>query len=479
VKFRLRDRKSDFKWVLVAVYGAAQLEFKESFLTELVQSCSDEKLPLCIGGDFNIVRNSSEKNNDRFEERWPFLFNAVIDSLDLREIELSCRKFTWANSRRVPTYERLDTVLVSMEWEQNFPLATVEALNREISDHTPLLLNTGEKAIPKKQPSFKFELGWLLKEGFFEVVSEVWNKETRGNTPMQRWQNKIRRLRQFLRGWSKNMNGAYKKEKQELLRKAEELDKKAESQLLSQREWDLKQSIHERIMQLLREEEIKWFQRAKTTKILKGDSNTKYFQMVANGKRRKTRIFRLEQDEGTVEGEEQLMSYITKYYKNLFESSEVGRISLNESLVEDIPQVTSTESEMLVSEFSEKEIREAIFQMKHNKAPGPDGFLAEFYQVFWSLIKDDLMAKFRDFDKGDLPLFCLNFGTITLLPKEKEVKKIQQYRPICMLNVNFKIFTKVLANRLTSVACRITRPSQSAFLPGRYILEGVVISNHP
>jgi tRNA A37 N6-isopentenylltransferase MiaA len=101
---------------------------------------------------------------------------------------------------------------------------------------------------------------------------------------MQRWQNKIRRLRHFLRGWAKNMNGAYKKEKQELLRKAEELDKKAESQLLSQHDWDLKQRIHERITQLLREEEIKWFQRAKTTKILKGDNNTKYFHMVANGK---------------------------------------------------------------------------------------------------------------------------------------------------------------------------------------------------
>jgi putative IMPACT (imprinted ancient) family translation regulator len=63
------------------------------------------------------------------------------------------------------------------------------------------------------------------------------------------------------------MNGAYKKEKQELLRKAEELDKKAESQLLSQCEWDLKQSIHEKITQLLREEEVKWFQRAKTTTI--------------------------------------------------------------------------------------------------------------------------------------------------------------------------------------------------------------------
>ena len=50
MKFRLRDRKNDFKWVLVAVYGAAQPEFKESFLTELVQSCNKEKLPLCIRG---------------------------------------------------------------------------------------------------------------------------------------------------------------------------------------------------------------------------------------------------------------------------------------------------------------------------------------------------------------------------------------------------------------------------------------------
>jgi hypothetical protein len=143
--------------------------------------------------------------------------------------------------------------------------------------------------------------------------------------------------------------------------------------------------------------------------------------------------------------------------------------------VEDIPQVTGEESEVLIKEFSETEVRDAIFQMKHNKAPGPDGFPAEFYQVFWCLIKDDLMAMFRDFHNGNLPLFCLNFRIITLLPKEKEVKKIQQYRPICMLNVSFRIFTKVLANRLTLVACRITKPSQSAFLPGRYILDGLVV----
>jgi hypothetical protein len=100
------------------------------------------------------------------------------------------------------------------------------------------------------------------------------------------------------------MSGAYKKEKQELMKKADELDKRAETQLLSQREWDLKQSISDRLAQLLREEELKWFQREKTTEILKGYNNTRYFQMVANGKRRKTRISRLEQEEGVVDGEE-------------------------------------------------------------------------------------------------------------------------------------------------------------------------------
>jgi hypothetical protein len=164
VKFRLRDRRNDFKWVLVAVHGAAQPEFKESFLMGLVRSCRNERLPLCIEGEFNIIRNSSEKNNDRFDERWTFLFNAVTDSMDLCDIEIPGRKFTWANSRRVPTYEKLDRVLVSTEWEQNSPLATVQALSREISDHTPLLLSLGDKGKGGSQPPFKFELVWFFFE---------------------------------------------------------------------------------------------------------------------------------------------------------------------------------------------------------------------------------------------------------------------------------------------------------------------------
>ena len=85
------------------------------------------------------------------------------------------------------------------------------------------------------------------------------------------------------------------------------------------------------------------------------------------------------------------------------------------------------------------------------------------------------MAMFRDFYSGNLSLFSLNFGILTLIPKLKEVKMIQQYRPICMLNVSFKIFTKVLANRLNIVINKLIKPTQTAFMTSRYIMEGVVI----
>jgi hypothetical protein len=62
--------------------------------------------------------------------------------------------------------------------------------------------------------------------------------------------------------------------------------------------------------------------------------------------------------------------------------------------------------------------------MEHNKAPGLDGFQAEFYQSCWKIVKDNLMALSREFHSGDLPLCSLNLGTIILLPKCREVAKI-------------------------------------------------------
>lgn len=104
-----------------------------------------------------------------------------------------------------------------------------------------------------------------------------------------------------------------------------------------------------------------------------------------------------------------MKEHITSYYKGLFGPPEASRASLDSSVMDDIPQVSPDENSFLTTVFTENDIREAIFQMEHNKAPGPDGFPAEFYQVFWNVIKNDLLALFDAFHKGELPLFRLNF----------------------------------------------------------------------
>ncbi|WVZ99657.1 LOW QUALITY PROTEIN: hypothetical protein U9M48_044920 [Paspalum notatum var. saurae] len=110
VKFTLRSKHDDFKFVLYTVYGPAQQQNKQAFLAEMVNTCSKETLPIKSPGVFDF--------------KWPNLFNAVIDSLDLKEIVMSGRQFTWAGPGKDPTFEKLDIVLVSTDWEIKYPLST-------------------------------------------------------------------------------------------------------------------------------------------------------------------------------------------------------------------------------------------------------------------------------------------------------------------------------------------------------------------
>ena len=83
-------------------------------------------------------------------------------------------------------------------------------MTRTGSDHTPLIIDSGVEAHVGNKANFSFELSWLRKEGFYEMISKEWASVTAGETPVERWQNKIRHLRQYLRGWAKNISGEYK-----------------------------------------------------------------------------------------------------------------------------------------------------------------------------------------------------------------------------------------------------------------------------
>ncbi|KAG8052989.1 hypothetical protein GUJ93_ZPchr0001g29667 [Zizania palustris] len=113
--------------------------------------------------------------------------------------------------------------------------------------------------------------------------------------------------------------------------------------------------------------------------------------------------------------------------------------------------------------------------MKSNTAPGPDGFYVNFFRTFWGYFRLQFKEMLDDLHKNDLNLGRINYGEIVLLPKIKDACSIKQFIPICLLNVCYKIITRVLTLRLTKVTEKVIDSCQAAFIPRRNILDGVVL----
>jgi hypothetical protein len=109
--------------------------------------------------------------------------------------------------------------------------------------------------------------------------------------------------------------------------------------LLSTQEADLKQYLNNQLSQLLREEELKWYQRSKSKHLLEWDSNTKYFQLLANGRHRKFRVFQLQDGTQNISGDADLKRYITSYYRGHFGPPQESSVTLDVGRREDISQV--------------------------------------------------------------------------------------------------------------------------------------------
>lgn len=110
-------------------------------------------------GDFNLVRSADDKNNGNFNQALAAAFNDTIQDLNISELHLKDRLFTWSNQRTTPILARLDRAFSNYEHSLVFPSATLSSLPRPTSDHTPILL-TMCTSVPKTS-IFRLENAWL------------------------------------------------------------------------------------------------------------------------------------------------------------------------------------------------------------------------------------------------------------------------------------------------------------------------------
>ncbi|XP_057793132.1 uncharacterized protein LOC131009741 [Salvia miltiorrhiza] len=140
-------------------------------------------------------------------------------------------------------------------------------------------------------------------------------------------------------------------------------------------------------------------------------------------------------------------------------------------------KVSAANNAELIKTFSESEIKEAIWSCDGDKSPGPDGFNLKFWKASWEIIKKDFLKVMTEFhSNGKIPRGC-NSSFIVLIPKKEGACSLEEFRPISLICSLYKVIAKVLANRMKQVMDSVISDNQSAFIGGRYILDGVVVLN--
>lgn len=118
-----------------------------------------------MGGGFNLSRKNNDRNRGQGDPELMELFNTFIGNFQLREIFISGAKFTWGNKQRNPTLFKLDRILVSNSWDLKYPFCFAWSKARIGSDHSPILIDSGEQGAPKTKYFF-FEEKWIHHEGY-------------------------------------------------------------------------------------------------------------------------------------------------------------------------------------------------------------------------------------------------------------------------------------------------------------------------
>ncbi len=215
--------------------------------------------------------------------------------------------------------------------------------------------------------------------------------------------------------------------------------------------------------------------RSRAQYALEGERSTKFFLNLEKKKQRKKHITELENEKGDrITDFVEIIREVEHFYKELFKKEGVKQECVEEVLNTVSARLSESEKNICERDIGIEEIKEAIKQTKKNKSPGSDGLTHEFYQTFVETVAPILWKVYRSMEESGVMPESMGLGVITILYKNKgSPLKLENYRPLSLLNTDYKILTKVLANRIKEVVGSIVSPSQAYSIKGRDITDTI------
>ena len=208
-----------------------------------------------------------------------------------------------------------------------------------------------------------------------------------------------------------------------------------------------------------------------------GEKNSKFFLNLEKRNYKSKCITKLiKNDSEEITNPDDILKYEENFYKTLYSQKE-NKVDQNiEDTFNDetLPKISDADKNSCETIINLDEIGIALKELKNGKSPGSDGFTTEFYKFFWAQIKQCVLdSLIYAYENGKLSIDQRR-GIINLIPKkDKDLRIIKNWRPISLLNTDYKIITKLLANRIKKVLPTVIHPDQVAYLKKRFIGQNI------
>ena len=217
--------------------------------------------------------------------------------------------------------------------------------------------------------------------------------------------------------------------------------------------------------------------RSRARWIEEGEKPTRYFFRLEQERIEKNRVISMYDSNGNeVTSRADLDRVHVEFYTQLFSEEPVDMACQQHLFFQLNTKLTLVESSSCDGPISLEELAESVKSLSLNKSPGPDGFTLEFYLKFWHLLAP-LLCRLYNFCFTDqcLPESLQSSVTRLIFKKRGDVKDLKNWRPISLLNTDYKILSKVITLRLSRVLSSLVDPDQTCSVPGRSITSNVTL----